>query len=187
MKKIHLIAPLSSLLLFGCIKPTDGSEGYIPAASKTINGVIYNRYDSELTESQRQWERKITQAAFEIPFWNASRTRAVVYMRSRDKGQEVNHQFYFYRLNSVGWMELFGAGEFISNYYTAARKATVKDDNFLISLWNADGGGKYSVTITYPMDQSFVSRKKMRNKEEVASTKSFDASKIKHPHLNIKF
>ncbi len=187
MKKSPLIACLASVFLPSCIMPTENTEGYIPAASKTVNGIIYHSYDSELSASQKQWERKVTQAAFEIPFWNASRTRAVVYMKTRDKGQEVNHQFYFYRLNSVGWMELFGSGEFISNYYTAARKAIVKEDNFLISLWNADTGGKHSVTITYPLAQNHVTRKKMRNKEEVASTKDFNPAKLSHPHLNIKY
>ncbi len=186
MNKIGLSAILGSALLFSCEAPHALTGGELPDLSTTVTGIMYHHYDSGLTDSQKMWEKKITQSAFEAPFWNAKRTQAVIYMRSRDTAHEVGHHFYFYRLNSSGWMELYGVGEFITDYYTAARKIRVDDYEFHVSLWNADAMGQQSVTITYSLTAAHVTRKKMKGADEQVSTKVFSANNLRYPYLNLK-
>ncbi len=160
------------------------AESVLPASGKTMTGILYRIYDTELTPLQQQWEDAIKKRAFEPPFWNEQRTRAIAYMRLRESPEVVVHQFYFYRLNKEGWMELYGLHELITDRLIMANNITVLEEAALISFWDITADNRLSVTRRFPLADKHTSSRQMKGKSESGTIKAFDASKIKFPKLN---
>ncbi len=168
--------------MLSCSSPSP--ETHLPSSGKTMTGILYRIYDTELTSQQEQWENAIEKRSFERPFWNEQRTRAIAYMRLRESDEVVIHQFYYYRLNKEGWMELYGMSELISDQYLMANNITVGDENFLISFWDSTDLGRLSVTFGYPLADKHTTMHLMKTKDDSEMVKVFNASKIRFPELN---
>ncbi len=180
MKYISLF---SALLLASCSSSAPSKTSGSLDSGKTMTGILYRVYDTELTASQQQWEKAIAKRAFEPPFWNEKRTQAVAYMRLRDSPTQVTHQFYYYRPNKEGWMELYGVREMTSDMYSMVSNITIGDDSYLISFWEDASGGSSSVTFTFPLENAHSVVEMMKGKSSKESSRAFDVKKIRFPHL----